>query len=936
MIVNSGFLRVSRNEIDLTSQFYSKNWNDSKDNLSRLGINGSGSNGFQGFIYRMIIYDDPDTDSGSLLNALNLGCLLASCLGVCPQETDQCIPDCEDPLKTSDCNQNCNCGGKSCRSNDPDSCISCHEDCNGLCTQSMDSNSCAGSPMDYCSPYQYDPVSESCSFDPTCVNNCDLCYKTSECQDCSPGYYLTPSKLCSAVCPSGYYPNGEVCEECHSDCSECTGPSNSECTACTDSKRTAVSGTCKCSESYFEDSGACKECHVSCKECTGPSSSDCTSCKDSLVQLSNGECSCEEGFQMNDSGVCESICGKGFQMKSGKCESICGEAEFYEESAKSCVACHSDCETCAGSSKYDCKTCKDTNAQVNQENTCECKEQYYAGSNSPLTCSECPKNCKVCNSEECLECLSGYQVYKGKCSNETENFFEVTAELETNERIKLAFSRNLGTYLNESQVSIELKEQTSVVVSINLHPVSVIEYLLDLNYSKTLNQSDTLTLRLDPELKSQSGASLLSNEIELELELEILSSESEEESFNRKVFYWVLGGIALLILFFRNTKGYFWVFLNTAQLVSLFALVTQELPSELYGFFMFFAPDFIPNAGEWLYLDNSNPNPHSWNSYGFTSSLFLLNAGEMASFALVFCTIFSCVVLAYLLFKPTAYRTAIQKKLRRFKRSHSIRLWLEVYVFVAAAALISLQEIPNLSSAGFTTILNFSLGAFFGLLVVTTPFLLTVLLQKNKQRIFSPDQQFNNSIKTLLNEFREESGVSGLMYHPVFCLRRLLLVAGLFYLQGKLQVITGATLSLGMLLFLVKYFPFQGRLLNLMNVVGEALILVVWMILLIYSTDISSRTVQILNWVVILSISVFLGTSFLLFLTCSLFVKTPKTSPVQPEAALPTDSYSKCNASPTSKDLFTPVPFSFEFKDPKPYRNENPLALKSIREEDHP
>ena len=929
MIVNSRELRASTNGADATSQTYTEDWSDSKNNLSRLGMNGNGSNGLQGFIYKATIYDDPDNDSGTVVNS-SPTCI--TCAGICPQETDQCIPDCEDPLKTSDCNQDCNCGDKGCHSNDPDSCISCHPECNGICTQNMDSTSCTDPQTQYCSPYEYDSTSQSCNFEPICVDNCDLCYNTLECQDCSPGYYLTPSKLCSEACPTGYYPNGEVCEKCHSNCSECTGPSNSDCNACADSKRTPVSGICECSEGYFENSGVCEECHFSCKRCTSSSKSDCTTCKDSSAQLLEGECLCREGFQMNESGECETTCEEGFQVNEfGECESSCGKLEFYEKSNKSCVACHFDCGACTGNSKYDCKECKDTNAQLNQENFCECQESYYAESTNPLVCSKCPQNCKNCTSEECLECLSGYQINEGRCSNETQKFFEVTAKLENNNKVKVTFSENLLNHLEEAQVDVELKEQTSVIVYYNLTQVSLAEYFLNLNYSKTVEESDSIILNFDSKLQSQSGASLLNDEIELELQ-----SSSSETGFKRKAFWWAFAAIALVVLALKNAKGYFWVFLNTAQLVSLFALVTQEIPSELYEFFMFFAPDFIPNVGEWIYSDNSKPNPYRWNNYGFTSSLFLLSAGHMLFCALVFTGLFVCIFIVSVLFRTTSYRWSIQKKLKKFSWSHSIRFWLEVYVFVAAAALISLQQIPLLGSADFAGILNFCLGALFALLTLATPLGLALLLHQNKQRIFSSDQSFNRSIRTLLEEFREEPGVSGLMYHPLFCLRRLVLVVGLFYLEGVLQAATGAVLSLGMLAYLLKCLPFEGKLLNALNVIGELLILLVWVVFLISAADIPSGTIEALSWVVILSVSVFLGVCYLFFMICSLFFKTPKTSRVQPQIVVSTDSYSKPGISPSSEQLFTPVPLAYEFDTPKVYRDNSPLSLRPAEEEKHP
>ena len=85
---------------------------------------------------------------------------------------------------------------------------------------------------------------------------------------------------------------------------------------------------------------------------------------------------------------------------------------------------------------------------------------------------------------------------------------------------------------------------------------------------------------------------------------------------------------------------------------------------------------------------------------------------------------------------------------------------------MVAAALISLQEIPNLSSAEFTRIFNFSLREFFANPCSGTPFILAVFLHKNREWVlFSPEERIKEESQWSLqvttakrNECNSEKG----------------------------------------------------------------------------------------------------------------------------------------------------------------------------------
>lgn len=85
--------------------------------------------------------------------------------------------------------------------------------------------------------------------------------------------------MCGDTCSTSTYPNitTSKCESCNAACSSCTGPLNSECSACS-SNYYLYSTTCSiyCPTGYYKDSSECKECDDACKTCT--SLIVCTSC----------------------------------------------------------------------------------------------------------------------------------------------------------------------------------------------------------------------------------------------------------------------------------------------------------------------------------------------------------------------------------------------------------------------------------------------------------------------------------------------------------------------------------------------------------------------------------------------------------------------------------------------------------------------------------
>jgi hypothetical protein len=67
---------------------------------------------------------------------------------------------------------------------------------------------------------------------------------------------------------------------CHTDCSRCTGPADSQCTICSNSTKKLVNGSCVCNSAanYFVTVGNAATCDVGCPACTYSYTTNSTSC----------------------------------------------------------------------------------------------------------------------------------------------------------------------------------------------------------------------------------------------------------------------------------------------------------------------------------------------------------------------------------------------------------------------------------------------------------------------------------------------------------------------------------------------------------------------------------------------------------------------------------------------------------------------------------
>ena len=212
----------------------------------------------------------------------------------------------------------------------------------------------------------------------TCPTGCLTCSSGTDCTRCTSGYflYLDPTsqyQTCIQACPTGYYSAYSssvvtyVCSQCDTSCAACNGSSSSQCTDCADdmilSSGSCYSSSFTCPDGTYLDSWQCFNCTKGCAIC-----SEVTSC---IVCLS--------GYTLGTTtGLCEIS------------QSLCD----------------SSCNTCSGTTQYDCTSC--SSPLVLQTGMC-------ARSCSPgFTYNVMTFKCEICF-ESCTSCIAELFYYGGNC-----------------------------------------------------------------------------------------------------------------------------------------------------------------------------------------------------------------------------------------------------------------------------------------------------------------------------------------------------------------------------------------------------------------------------------------------------------------------------------------------------------------------------------------
>jgi len=225
-----------------------------------------------------------------------------------------------------------------------------------------------------------------------CNSACATCSGsgTSACLSCSATYFLQAStSQCVSSCDPGQYPSSGTpssCLSCNQSCLKCTGPSSTECTACTGSLYYSSSThacVADCPAGYVKSSSIanlCSPCHTDCATCSGTSSSECLTCSSTLF----------------------------FESSTQSCVSVCDSGQYGSSSPpRSCVSCNASCQTCSGASASSCVSCSGSLFLNESSSMCvsDCPSGTFKEA-STNKCAACSNRCATCSGSSNSQCLS--------------------------------------------------------------------------------------------------------------------------------------------------------------------------------------------------------------------------------------------------------------------------------------------------------------------------------------------------------------------------------------------------------------------------------------------------------------------------------------------------------------------------------------------------
>lgn len=606
-------------------------------------------------------------------------------------------------------------------SQNPLICSICHETCEtcsgvliNQCITCKDSLAAISSSVCICnSGFSY-ATNFACS---PCHPDCLECSNFSQdsCLSCKSSHSILLNESC--ICETGFTATSQnplMCEPCHPNCESCSGPNITDCLACKSPFSTLINSNCECIPGYTSNNTEnlqCVPCHASCKICSGLTENSCLSCKDPNALLINDQCACIDGLYYNESlnscekcpnncslcsgnGICES-CGEGCE----RCENDilcqeCGKGYFFGSDFE-CVLCYSSCETCVSENENGCLNCANQDIVLKDSpGRCGCSVDEYVFNLNPLECMKCPDGCRKCTEFKCLECGQGFALVDGVCNRDE---LELVIDVLANNTILFSFSEFLMNPLKTDEFTTQIEGQAY------FHSLQMTNkglYEVNIEYTTfTVQQVEAIIIFHLP-IVSESNSLLLKtnyNCILIRPKQNGFKLSPLLNSLSNSVKYSVIGS-GLTSMFINSNQGSIWVTFNTIQTLSYIPLINVKIPDFLKFFLIGVRPiTILPNF--WNYfgiLTCDTPQiSRQFYDYGFTCKNFLLNCGE---FLFVFSAgigIFVLLSIAYI-FSCKQCKVFVYKQLLKFRYAFFIRFWIQSYVELMLATVISINFVRTI------------------------------------------------------------------------------------------------------------------------------------------------------------------------------------------------------------------------------------------------
>ena len=570
----------------------------------------------------------------------------------------------------SNCNQECS----SCSSSTTLLCLTCRSlNANPSSTQGCDCQT------GYWGTHPL-TLSSSCS---PCNSDCYNCTNANQCITCI-SQYANPSVTIGCNCIDGYWGVSPLslsnsCQKCYNECALCT--QSSTCDTCISLNASPdITIGCKCNDGYYNitlltTANSCTPCISPCLTCVSSPSYKCLSCiTTSAITLISGNC-------------------------------VCNGNNYWDTSSLSCKACNSLCNGCE-SYNY-CLNCSSSLYELNNNGQCNyiCPEGYYSNQAKCIPCDNLCINCTIGGCIDCVtnanfvnnicQCMQGYNGTK-ECDRMT---FSAQLSISSKNIVTLTFTDQLNFALSSGNFSLSITN--NAVFTYNFYCQDNETYIFSIYSTVPITNGSIITITIkNSNLTSQSNSlyngetlkgSLSSYTPSIKLSAATAAIMNNSQTITKSVV-----SISIVAGLLSN-PACIWTLFNMIEIITYLPLNSMPYPDQLSAFFTNAGPlGIIPNPITYLVPSDTDAIPYlEAERYGFTTSLFIINAGPFIYNFIIFILL---IPLFYIVSKTKFGAIAVKcaKLLSNYKYNFFLRYWMQTYLDLALLALIQMRSVKNI------------------------------------------------------------------------------------------------------------------------------------------------------------------------------------------------------------------------------------------------
>ena len=442
--------------------------------------------------------------------------------------------------------------------------------------------------------------------------------------------------------------NSYTCLSCLCNVSSCEMIGNKNLCICP-SDAIATENSCKCPGDKIYTGYSCESCSLNnCLEC-----SDIKTCK-----------TCEDTYTIID----------------GNCK--CGSGKY--ETSNGCKVCIDGCDLCDNS--------KDCN---------ECLEGYYLYSSS--NCKPCGKNCAECNETKCLTCFDTYVQVNDldcACKEGYDDFgmcirkrFKASIKVDSNNVVTIQFNTTLSKTLKYEDFVIDCSDVKEPSIKFVAKSTSKYEFHVTSDYEIKSGSVFKASLK-NQKLTTNDNSLYYKTTLQVNLHKAVPVSEASKVLLsNAQVVAGASLGAAATAGIFGATS-FFWILLNTLQIITYLPLNSTPYTETLVKFFTFMNfLNLFPSIHELLGIGVKHSEPYlEARRYDLETNLFLINVDIIVIQFLVNVLIV-VLLLAGMFLCGGRWKNKCYRWIQKYRYGYFLRLLTGVYLDFFVFSLVQLRTV---------------------------------------------------------------------------------------------------------------------------------------------------------------------------------------------------------------------------------------------------